>query len=62
MRIQAFKEIGSAYLLRGLTAEVTGGHFVAGWVKIRLDPNSVTEELEWSIAEDRLVILEEEAA
>lgn len=62
VRIVAFKEVGSAYLLRGLTAEVIGGHFIEGWVKIRLDPNDIHPERDWSISADRLVVLEEEAA
>ena len=43
--------------MHGLTATVIAEHFVRGWVKIRLDPNPITVELDWSIAIDRLEML-----
>ncbi len=56
VRIRALRKIGSARKLNGLTGEVVQPHaYVSGWYKIRLDPNSVTDHLEWSVPADRLV-------
>jgi hypothetical protein len=56
IRIRAFKLEGSARLLHGLTGTVIGPHPIAsGWVKVVLDPNSVTPYSEWPVASDRLV-------
>ena len=49
---------GSANLLKGLTATVVGAHpLVAGWVKIELDPNTVTSHSEWSVHMEALVCI-----
>lgn len=59
VRVEAEKQIGSAYLLRGLTGEVIGPHPIASdWVKVRLDPNPITPHEEWSMPLERLVILD----
>jgi hypothetical protein len=34
----------------------------AGWVKLRLDQNSITPHQEWSIPKDRLIASEDEDA
>lgn len=62
MRIRAIKQHGSARLLNGLTGTVVAGHpEVPDWVKVHLDPNSVTPYREWSIPEDRLILCEPES-
>lgn len=59
VQICAVKEFGSARLLNGLTGTVIGLHPIAfGWVKLELDPNSVTPHHRWSVAVDRLVIID----
>jgi hypothetical protein len=59
--IRAIKNEGSGRLLNGLKATVTALHPIArDWCKIELDQNNVTEQLEWSIAIDRLVFLSED--
>jgi len=58
VRIRAIKWVGSARVLNGLTGTVVGTHPIApDWIRIRLDPNSVTPKLDWSIPADRLVPL-----
>ena len=62
MRIRAIKQHGSARLLDGLTGTVIAAHpEVPHWVKVHLDPNSVTPYREWSIPEDRLIVCETES-
>jgi hypothetical protein len=57
VQIRAIKQVGSARLLHGLTGIVVARHPIAlNWFKIKLDSNSVTPHLEWSIAGDRLLI------
>jgi hypothetical protein len=59
VQIRAIKEQGSARLLNGLTGTVIGLHPIAfGWVKLDLDPNSITPHRQWSVAIDRLVVVE----
>jgi hypothetical protein len=58
VQIRAFREVGSAKLLNGLSATVTGKHFVQGWVYIDVDPNDRTPERRWSIDTTRLVLLD----
>lgn len=49
---------GSSYKLHGLLGTYLRPHpLVKGWVKIKLDPNTVTPYDEWSIAVDRLETL-----
>src|SRR3954467_11526748 len=61
VQIRAVKAYGSAHLLNGLTGTVVEIHPIAsGWVKIELDPNSRTPHRDWSVAADRLVLLEPE--
>jgi hypothetical protein len=55
VRIVARKEVGSAYLLRGLTGTILGPHPIAeDWVRVLLDPNEVTPYREWPVPKDRL--------
>jgi hypothetical protein len=62
VRIRAIKQHGSARLLNGLTGTVVAAHpEVPDWVKVHLDPNSVTPYREWSIPEDRLIVCETES-
>jgi hypothetical protein len=58
VQIRAFKDVGSARLLDGLPATVTGKHFVEGWVYLDVDANDRTTERRWSIDETRLIVLE----
>jgi hypothetical protein len=60
VRIAAVREIGSARLLNGLTAEIVGPHpLVQGWYKIRVDENNITPHADWSAPADRLERCEE---
>jgi hypothetical protein len=44
------KEVGSQRLLQGLTCTIVSEHpVIASWVKIRLDPNDKTLDLDWSV-------------
>lgn len=55
--IFATRSFGSARLLHGLTGIVVARHPIApGWVKVRLDPNPVTQYQEWSVPQDRLTV------
>jgi hypothetical protein len=56
VRIRAFRNVGSARLLHGVTAEVVGPHPIArGWYKIRLDPNEISKHTDWCVPGDRLI-------
>jgi hypothetical protein len=56
VRIKASKLEGSARMLNGLEATVTGVHPLAkGWYTIELEENSITAHREWTIPADRLV-------
>jgi hypothetical protein len=56
VRLRALKDFGTVRLLHGLAGEIVGPHPIArGWFKVRLDPNDITPDLEWSVPGDRLV-------
>jgi hypothetical protein len=55
VQIHALKWDDGVRILDGLAGVVIAIHPIASeWVKIRLDPNSITPDLEWSIRADRL--------
>jgi len=59
VQIRAVKALGSARLLDGLTGTVVALHPIAsGWVKLNLDENSRTPHRDWSVAVDRLVLVD----
>lgn len=59
VRIRAVKAVGSARLLDGLTGTVIALHPIAsGWVKLDLDENPHTPYRDWSVAVDRLVLVD----
>lgn len=59
VRIRAKRDIGSAYRLNGLTAVVTGTHPITpDWYTIHLDENEITDELDWTIPADRIIMAE----
>ncbi|MFL6447652.1 MAG: hypothetical protein ACJ746_08180 [Bryobacteraceae bacterium] len=59
VQIRAVKAQGSARLLDGLMGTVIGMHPIArGWVKLDLDQNPRTPHRDWSVATDRLVLVE----
>lgn len=59
VRICAVKAFGSARLLDGLTGTVVAIHPIAsGWVKLELDENSRSPHRDWSVAVDRLVLVD----
>jgi hypothetical protein len=61
VQIRAVKAYGSARLLNGLTGTVVAVHPIArGWVKLDLDQNSRTPHRDWSVAVDRLVLVDPE--
>lgn len=56
MEIRAMEQSGSSRLLNGLKGTVIGLHPIApGWVKFRLDRNTVTPHQEWSVPKERLI-------
>jgi hypothetical protein len=59
VQIRAIKNEGSARVLNGLTGIVTATHPIAtGWCLIDLDMNHRTVHRSWSIAVDRLVVIQ----
>jgi hypothetical protein len=59
VQIQAVKELGSARFLNGLTGTVVAIHPIAsGWVKLDLDENTRTPHRDWSVAADRLILID----
>ena len=47
----------STKFLNGLSAMVVGVHPIANsWLKLRLDANPITPQLEWTLPTDRLVV------
>jgi len=62
VQIQAVKQHGSARLLHGLTGRVVALHPIAsGWVKLDLDENTRTPHRDWSVAVDRLIVIDPNA-
>src|SRR3954453_3007087 len=63
VRIRAVRDVGSARFLDGLTGTVVAAHPIAfGWVKLDLDENPRTPHRNWSVAADRLVVLNTESS
>src|SRR5579875_3227997 len=62
IQIRTLKWDDSVRILDGLAGVVVAMHPIASeWVKIRLDPNPVTADLEWSIPANRLLLCEAES-
>ena len=55
--LRAIKQEGSARRLNGVTATVIGPHpITADWFRIELEENTITNEREWTIPADRLIV------
>jgi hypothetical protein len=62
VQIRAMEQCGSSHLLNGLKGTVVGLHpIAAGWVKLRLDQDSITPHQDRSIPKDRLIASDDEA-
>jgi hypothetical protein len=58
VRIKAAKLLGSARVLNGIKATVTGVHPLAhGWYTIELEDNSITTHRQWTIPSECIVPL-----
>ena len=61
VRIRAIKREGSARILNGVAAVVTGRHPIAPeWYTIELEENDVTPERRWTIPGNRLIVCDSE--